>query len=93
MELFTAKAVYDYAVNVTLISAGNRVYDPDVFTWLDLRESLRNLLFQVDLPGSVTVFDTTISLNPALEVVSGASSNYDVAGIVVTYRSFESRIS
>lgn len=93
LEAFNGVVCYDYAVNVTLINAGNRVYEPDVYSWLDLRERIRNELYQVTLSGAVSVFDTMISLSPALEVVSGSTGNYDVAGITVTYRSLESRIS
>lgn len=93
LEAFSGIACYDYGVNITLISAGNRVYEPDVYTWLDLRENVRNQLYKVTLSGAVSVFDTMIILSPALEVVSGSTSNYDVAGITVTYRSLESRIA
>jgi len=93
LEAFSGVVCYDYGVNVTLINAGNRVYEPDVYTWLDLRERVRNELYQVTLSGAVSVFDTMIVLSPALEVVSGTTGNYDVAGMIVTYRSMESRTS
>jgi len=93
LEAFAGIVAYDYAVNVTLINAGNRIYEPDVYQWLDLRERVRNELYQVTLSGAVSVFDTMMSLNPALEVVSGSTGNYDVAGITVTYRSLESRVA
>ena len=93
LEAFAGVVCYDYAVNVTLINAGNRIYEQDVYQWLDLRERVRNELYQVTLSGAVSVFDTMISLNPALEVVSGSTGNYDVAGITITYRSYESRVS
>jgi len=93
LEAFAGTVCYDYSVNVTLINAGNRIYEPDVYQWLDLRERVRNELYQVTLSGAVSVFDTIISLNPALEVVSGSTGNYDVAGILITYRSYESRVA
>jgi len=92
-EAFNNTVVYNYSVEVSIIQAGNRVYEADVATLFDLRENIRNQLFQPLLGGAVTVYDCQLETNPAFEVVSGQASNYDISGMVITYKSVETRIS
>lgn len=92
-EAFNNTVEYNYSVEISIIQAGNRVYEADVATLFDLRENIRNQLFQPLLGGAVTVYDCQLETNPAFEVVSGQASNYDISGMVITYKSVESRIS
>lgn len=92
-EAFNNTVEYNYSVEVSIIQAGNRVYEADVATLFDLRENIRNQLFQPLLGGAVTVYDCQLETNPAFEVVSGQASNYDISGMVITYKSVETRIS
>lgn len=92
-EAFGNIVEYLYSVEVTIIQAGNRVYEADVATLFDLRENIRNQLFQPLLSGAASVYDCQLETNPAFEVVSGQASNYDISGMVITYKSVESRIS
>lgn len=92
-EAFGNIVEYLYSVEVTIIQAGNRVYEADVATLFDLRENIRNKLFQPLLSGAASVYDCQLETNPAFEVVSGQASNYDISGMVITYKSVETRIS
>jgi len=92
-EAFGNVVEYLYSVEVTIIQAGNRVYEADVATLFDLRENIRNQLFQPLLSGAASVYDCQLETNPAFEVVSGQASNYDISGMVITYKSVEARIS
>jgi hypothetical protein len=92
-EAFGNIVEYLYSVEVTIIQAGNRVYEADVATLFDLRENIRNQLFQPLLSGAASVYDCQLETNPAFEVVSGQASNYDISGMVITYKSVETRIS
>ncbi len=92
-EAFGNVVEYLYSVEVTIIQAGNRVYEADVATLFDLRENIGNQLFQPLLSGAASVYDCQLETNPAFEVVSGQASNYDISGMVITYKSVETRIS
>lgn len=92
-EAFGNIVEYLYSVEVTIIQAGNRVYEADVASLFDLRENIRNQLFQPLLSGAASVYDCQLETNPAFEVVSGQASNYDISGMVITYKSVETRIS
>ena len=92
-EAFGNIVEYLYSVEVTIIQAGNRVYEAEVATLFDLRENIRNQLFQPLLSGAASVYDCQLETNPAFEVVSGQASNYDISGMVITYKSVETRIS
>ena len=92
-EAFNNTVEYNYSVEVSVIQAGNRIYEADVATLFDLRENIRNQLFQPLLGGAVTVYDCQLETNPAFEVVSGQASNYDISGMVITYKSVETRIA
>lgn len=92
-EAFGNVVEYLYSIEVTIIQAGNRVYEADVATLFDLRENIRNQLFQPLLSGAASVYDCQLETSPAFEVVSGQASNYDISGMVITYKSVEARIS
>mgnify|MGYP006282682751 CR=1 FL=1 len=92
-EAFNNTVEYNYSIEISIIQAGNRIYEADVSTLFDLRQSIRNSLFQPLLDGAVTVYDCELETNPAFEVVTGQASNYDISGMVITYKSVETRIS
>jgi len=93
MEAFPITVEYRYTVQISIIQAGNRIFDADVSTLLDLRQSIRNIMYQPFLDGSTTVYNCFMDMSPAFEVVSGDSSNYDVTGMVLTFHSIETRIN
>jgi hypothetical protein len=93
MEAFPITVEYRYTVQISIIQAGNRIFDADVSTLLDLRQSIRNIMYQPFLDGSATVYNCFMDMSPAFEVVSGDSSNYDVTGMVLTFHSIETRIN
>lgn len=84
--------LYSYSVNVTLIQAGNRVFEQDVKDWLALRELVRNTAYRSTLPEDpISLCGYELVTSPAVEIVSGAASNYDVSGIQLSYLSSEER--
>ncbi len=93
MEAFPITVEYRYTVQISIIQAGNRIFDADVSSLLDLRQSIRNIMYQPFLDGSTTVYNCFMDMSPAFEVVSGDSSNYDVTGMVLTFHSIETRIN
>lgn len=93
MEAFPITVEYRYTVQISIIQAGNRIFDADVSSLLDLRQSIRNIMYQPFLDGSATVYNCFMDMSPAFEVVSGDSSNYDVTGMVLTFHSIETRIN
>jgi len=91
-EAFGGVILYNYTVNVTLIQAGNRVFEQDVKDWLRLRELVRNTAYRDSLPGNpVQLCGFELVTSPAVEIVSGAASNYDVSGLTLSYLSQEER--
>lgn len=93
MEAFPVTVEYRYTVQISIVQPGNRVYEADVSTLLDLRQSIRNTMYQPFLDGSAEVYNCFLDMSPAFDVVSGDSSNYDVTGMVLTFHSIESRVS
>jgi hypothetical protein len=93
-EAFNRVILYRYQVNVTLVQAGNRVFEQDVKDWLQLRQTVRDISYRDSLPGDpVQLCGFDLVTNPAVEIVSGASSNYDVTGLQLTYLSQEERLA
>lgn len=93
MEAFNRVVGYDYTIQVTLIQAGNRIYEQDTKDWLLLRQKIRNVLYQPTLPGISSIVGMDMNLQPPFEAVSGNVSNYDVSGMTVTYRNIEERLT
>lgn len=93
MEAFPVTVEYRYTVQISIIQPGNRIFDADVSSLLDLRQSIRNIMYQPFLDGSATVYNCFMDMSPAFEVVSGDASNYDVTGMVLTFYSIETRIN
>lgn len=91
-EAFGGVILYNYTINVSLIQAGNRVFEQDVKDWLQLRETVRNTAYRDSLPGNpVQLCGFELVTSPAVEIVSGAASNYDVSGMTLSYLSQEER--
>jgi len=92
-EAFDRVVEYVYEVQVSIIRPGNRIYESDVESFLSLRQEIRNALYQPSLTGASTVIDSIIETTPAFDIVSGDSSNYDISGMVIRYKSIEERVS
>jgi len=91
-EAMNGVIFYSYSVNVTLIQAGNRVFEQDVRDWLELRQKVRDTAYRSSLPGDpIQLCGFELVTSPAVEIVSGAASNYDVSGIQLSYLSSEER--
>ena len=91
-EMFGGVILYNYTINVTLIQAGNRVFESDVKDWLQLRQLVRDSAYRDTLPGDpVQLCGFELVTSPAVEIVSGAASNYDVSGLTLSYLSQEER--
>lgn len=93
METFPITVEYRYTVQISIVQPGNRIFEGDVSTLLDLRQSIRNIMYQPFLDGSTSVYNCFMDMSPAFDVVSGDSSNYDVTGMVLTFYSIETRIN
>lgn len=92
MEAFDKVVEYTYDIHVTIIRPGNRIYESDVESFLELREDIRNALYQPNLPGTEFI-DANIELAPPFDIVSGEANNYDISGIIIRYKSIEERVS
>lgn len=92
-ENFDNVVQYEYEVQISHIRAGDREYGrTDTLALLDLREDIRNTLYQVLLPGAQSI-DVKMELNPPFEVASGKASNYDISGYIMKYKVMETRTS
>lgn len=92
-ENFDAVVWYEYEVQITHIRAGDREYGrDDTLALLELRQSIRNTLYQVLLPGAQSI-DVKMALNPPFEVASGKMANYDISGYIMKYKVVEARTS
>lgn len=93
LDAFGGIVTWDYTLQVTLVQAGNRVFEADVEAWLQLREDIRQQLYQPTLDGLANIVGMTIDMQPAFESVLGNVSNYDVSGMTITYQNVEARIT
>ena len=92
-ENFDGKVWYEYEVQITHVRAGDRDFTKSAtLAFLDLREKIRNELYQVLLPGALSI-DVKMSVNPPFEVASGSISNYDISGYIMKYKVVEERTS
>jgi hypothetical protein len=93
IEAFEQVVEYIYEIQITMIRPGNRIYEADVESFLKLRQSIRNTLYQPTLPGANTVIDAIIETTAPFDVVSGDAGNYDISGLIIRYKSIEERVS
>ena len=91
LEAFNKHVSYSYTVQVTLVQAGNRVYEQDVRDWLQLRQQIRQALYQPTLPDMDNIIGMDLDMQPAFESVTGNASNYDISGMTITYQNLEER--
>ncbi len=79
--------LWDYPVTVAFVQASNETLTTGLQASLDLRESLRNTLFVVDV-GSIVVpaFDMEIDPEEVTDFAAFIGTNYDVTGWAMTYR-------
>lgn len=91
LEAFNRQVAYSYTVQVTLVQAGNRLFEQDVRDWLLLRQQIRQALYQPTLPDIDNVIGMELDMQPAFETVTGNTSNYDVSGMSITYQILEER--
>lgn len=91
IDTFSQGVAWDYTVQVTLIQAGNRVFEANLAAYLQLREDMRQALYQPTLPTVTDIIGMEINMQPAFESVVGNVNNYDVSGMTITYRHLEAR--
>lgn len=90
-EMFGGGVEYLYPVTVTIVAASDRVTEIEVHGMLDLRERIRQAMYQPLLAGVASVRNTTIDLDPSYSTAAGPSTVYDVTAIRLTFSSIENR--
>jgi hypothetical protein len=91
-ETFNKNVIYNYQVLVIYIAEGNRQLTEGLSGFMQARESLRDQLYQVFLPGT-SIFDTMIEPEDAIKFQEYVGTNYDVTGFLMTYSNTEQRVS
>lgn len=93
MEAFNRVVSYEYPVLVVILNAFDRVFEIDVASQLELREAIRNVLYQPTLTTeNGSVFNTEIeTLAPFFGEQGGAGIAYESTGFRLNYKSTETR--
>lgn len=91
IDAFNLAVAWDYTVQVTIVQAANRVFSANVSSYLQLRENIRQKLYQPTLPTVTGIIGMEINMQPAFESVIGNVNNYDISGMTITYRRLEAR--
>jgi len=91
IDAFNLTVAWDYTVQVTIVQAANRIYSANVAAYLQLREDIRQKLYQPTLLTVTGIIGMEINMQPAFESVMGNVNNYDISGMTITYRRLESR--
>lgn len=91
LEAFGAVVEYLYPVTITLVMASDRVTEVEVYGALELRERIRQAMYQPLLAGVASVLNTTIDLDPPYSTAAGPNTVYDVTAIRLTFSSTEHR--
>lgn len=91
LEAFGQVVEYLYPVTITLVMASDRVTEVEVYGALELRERIRQAMYQPLLAGVASVLNTTIDLDPPYSTAAGPSTVYDVTAIRLTFSSTEHR--
>jgi hypothetical protein len=91
IDAFNLTVAWDYTVQVTIVQAANRIYSANVAAYLQLRENIRQKLYQPTLPTVSGIIGMEINMQPAFESVMGNVNNFDISGMTITYRRLESR--
>jgi hypothetical protein len=91
LEAFGQVVEYLYPVTITLVMASDRVTEVEVYGALELRERIRQAMYQPLLAGVASVLNTTIDLDPPYSTAAGPNTVYDVTAIRLTFTSTEHR--
>lgn len=91
LEAFGQVVEYLYPVTITLVMASDRVTEVEVYGALELRERIRQAMYQPLLEGVASVLNTTIDLDPPYSTAAGPNTVYDVTAIRLTFSSTEHR--
>ena len=91
LEAFGQVVEYLYPVTITLVMASDRVTEVEVSGALELRERIRQAMYQPLLAGVASVLNTTIDLDPPYSTAAGPNTVYDVTAIRLTFSSTEHR--
>ncbi|NBW21683.1 MAG: hypothetical protein EBR82_78375 [Caulobacteraceae bacterium] len=91
IDAFNLTVAWDYTVQVTIVQAANRIYSANVAAYLQLREDIRQKLYQPTLLTVTGIIGMEINMQPAFESVMGNVNNYDISGMTITYRRLEAR--
>ena len=91
LEAFGQVVEYLYPVTITLVMASDRVTEVEVYGALELRERIRQAMYQPLLAGVASVLNTTIDLDPPYSTAAGPNTVYDVTAIRLTFTSSEHR--
>jgi hypothetical protein len=90
-QTFLKDVVYDYQVLVALIWPGNRTLSADLEAYTNLREAIRNQLYQIDVIGLQTAFDTDMKTGSVSKLAAVLGSNYRITGWQMMYSVREMR--
>lgn len=88
---FCKDTTYEYPVIVSVFTAGNRVEDIETDAYLQLRQDIRNIIYQPALTGASTVYDTNLELGASFIQVEQRST-YDIMTFRVRFKSLEQRV-
>ncbi len=91
LEAFGQVVEYLYPVTITIVMASDRVTEVEVYGALELRERIRQAMYQPLLAGVASVLNTTIDLDPPYSTAAGPNTVYDVTAIRLTFSSNEHR--
>lgn len=91
LEAFGQIVEYLYPVTITVVAASDRVTEVEVYGALELREAIRQAMYQPKLAGVTSVVNTTIDLDPPYSTAAGPGTVYDVTAIRLTFSSIENR--
>lgn len=91
-QTFKKGVWYEYEVLVLYVDRADRVLEDGLSAWMQARQDLRDVLFQVLLPGT-SVFDTDIDPEDVVEAPAWAGSNYAVTAFRLRFKVAETRTS
>lgn len=90
-QTFGNNVVYDYMVLVAYVTPGNRNLNTGLDDYLHTRQTIRNQLFQVAVPGLMEAWDTNMKTGSVSKFAALIGSNYKVTGFEMRYSVAEIR--
>lgn len=93
LETFTAGVVYEYPVFVALYMVGDQTLEIGVESLLELRERVRNELYQPALPDVTAAYDLDLEPQAAFDWSAQVGSRYEVTGFRAVYKVTETRVA